>query len=1540
MKKILFLLMMAAVPCLSSWADDIYYCRGGLVGTGDWASTTMYPLTKNADGIYVGNVKLVSRTEMTSSPTLGWGNRVDLFFDKNLSGQCLSSLSAQGRFLTPANKGPHKLASGTGNPFQGGGGEYTVYLDETNMTVTFECVEPAWLDEVQIIGDLEDCSWVGGDNSLRLTHQGNGIYTGTIRFVAPESHPDYSSFRIVAGYANMTEGNYRSATAELRLHTGVVDKCDRYYGEGNWTVEPGEWLVTFDMNHGTIRLNDPSEPDVIMSRAYYELQQTIEETQAAWPKVDLKEVIAVLENNESTDEQLNAARQRIPGIIRAWLLNEMAVSGTSTSPVDGSYLISDADYNNGRGQWKGTSISFSNGLAYASGMDFNHYQTLTDLPNGVYRVNVKGTSRYGSGQIYYTKPGPLSLSKRTLMQYVTASGVQMTRHFNDYYDQQLPALATEACTDEKDLTGEGWYAPYDVATARAYIDDGRYNDNHLYAYVNDGTLTFGLRRTAHQSDDIFVADDWQLEFYGNTASSMLLMVNELNDQSFALLEKPAQTPLKEAFEQVLQTSTGITDDSQLTETWTSLVNAYEALDASMTAYASLQDKVEEMKRFLNENELTGVGADMLRKYLEETVSPGAYPNGSAPYILENGNLDNQQIADELAYIETLKESALKGDMAVGTDITDLFQNMDMSKADFAGWEMELNGQKTWSSSGLRNGRPVGCYGNSTPANDATFRLTQTIEGMPNGIYEFSLNGFYRPGGKGNVDEEQYVPLMICVNDFHTPMMNIVEGALPENEAQVGVNCADDDYSNGDFRYPDSSGGAAIALNAGRYGQKAYGIVTDGRLTIGFEDKAFPAYSGIFCAFANLHVRYLGTTEEAASLLTDAMATRGENFMASDYSFRAETREALGTALESSPTDAAGLCEKATTINQQCNDALVTAAIYTRLEDAISQLYANTSEAAEAGHLDSEKAQTYVTLYTTVMAGIWGGTYSDEEASKLAEEYAVLADKFLPIYCRGGLQDVANWADNKLYPLYINDEGIYEGLVKFNDCSDLSTSGPWGSRDDLFFKFPDGTQYGMLRTEDKFITPAHCGPFALGEWTNLNTFQAVGGDYMVRIDREKMTVSLECVREFWMDSVFCAGTLDGVSEWNYKDYTYSLKHQGNGIYRGTIKVTAAEGSTTGRFAVIAAYNTDGKDGRYSPAMNTALETGWTMAAQRCYISGSSYWEVEPGEWVVTFDMNNSTIRINTVAEPDVNHGMKDTETPPIFAQGGLLDVGNWAVTDEYPLYKNEEGIYVGLIKMTDLTLSLDATRWGNRSDLFFRDSSGAYYGASSSLNNDQKFFTPAKNGPFPMQTGNSSVFQTVAGDYMAYVDLDRMQVRFECINEAWLPEVFVGGTLVGHRWKNSVAEDRSNVLTHVGHGVYQGIIDLEEDNTTLGSFYIETAYNAGNEGRYSPIKDKMEVRPGETLEVGRYNDSKLSIAAATGHWLVTFDMSHGTVAIADPSDVETIKAYGYGEVNAGTAVGLYTLDGKLLYRGMGRWNTLRPGIYIMKTANEVKKVLIK
>ena len=52
-----------------------HYCRGGLVGTGDWASTTMYPLTKNAEGIYVGSV-LNDRLEPIRERRHEWEQRI------------------------------------------------------------------------------------------------------------------------------------------------------------------------------------------------------------------------------------------------------------------------------------------------------------------------------------------------------------------------------------------------------------------------------------------------------------------------------------------------------------------------------------------------------------------------------------------------------------------------------------------------------------------------------------------------------------------------------------------------------------------------------------------------------------------------------------------------------------------------------------------------------------------------------------------------------------------------------------------------------------------------------------------------------------------------------------------------------------------------------------------------------------------------------------------------------------------------------------------------------------------------------------------------------------------------------------------------------------------------------------------------------------------------------------------------------------------------------------------------------------------------
>ena len=172
----------------SAFADDIYYCRGGLVGVGDWAQSTLYPLTKGEDGIYSGEVDMVARTEMTPNQTLGWGNRVDLFFDKNNTGATLFCATDGERFITPGRTEWRTLKAGSDKTFQCVGGKYKVYLDVENNRVRFEAIEPAWLEEVILYGQVKDCRWqVLGENAdngvkSRLVHQGDGIYTGQFTF--------------------------------------------------------------------------------------------------------------------------------------------------------------------------------------------------------------------------------------------------------------------------------------------------------------------------------------------------------------------------------------------------------------------------------------------------------------------------------------------------------------------------------------------------------------------------------------------------------------------------------------------------------------------------------------------------------------------------------------------------------------------------------------------------------------------------------------------------------------------------------------------------------------------------------------------------------------------------------------------------------------------------------------------------------------------------------------------------------------------------------------------------------------------------------------------------------------------------------------------------------------------------------------------------------------------------------------------------------------------------------------------------------------
>lgn len=257
------------------------------------------------------------------------------------------------------------------------------------------------------------------------------------------------------------------------------------------------------------------------------------------------------------------------------------------------------------------------------------------------------------------------------------------------------------------------------------------------------------------------------------------------------------------------------------------------------------------------------------------------------------------------------------------------------------------------------------------------------------------------------------------------------------------------------------------------------------------------------------------------------------------------------------------------------------------------------------------------------------------------------------------------------------------------------------------------------------------------------------------------------------------------------------------------------------------------------------------------------------------------------------------------------------------------------------------RWGNRSDLFFRSSLGLFMEADGNLDNDQKFITPAKNKPMPASTrreqGGIYVFQALAGTYKVLLDEDNLTVQFDCLEEKWLPAVYVRGTLKNFRWKHEVQADSLNVLRHIGHGIYQGVIELEEDNSvTSGKFAIKADFDEGSaEAIYCPAKDATPIEiGGAAVPVYRWNDSSKCVLAPIGKLLVTFDMNHGWVKIDDPDNPSSIEKLGFTTLPKNAQVGIYTLDGRKVYSGMSQWNTATPGIYIMVKDGQAKKVLVK
>ena len=843
---------------------------------------------------------------------------------------------------------------------------------------------------IYVVGSLQNADWDPENQTYSLDAKGDGIFTGTIDVVNDGDGVGHFTL-----YAATPNGDniiqYSSPAKDEQLFPGIVSSFTIASGY-NWAVTPGRYIITLDMNKRTIRINTPDDPDAVFTKAYAELKAAIEAAREEWPGLDLSSVEAVLNNEASTDNELQAAKNSIQGLIIAFVKDKMTREATEYNPMDVTVLLTNANCATTQG-WTMKDAMFADNMMYASNAGFDIYQTLTDMPNGVYEIRVNAVSRYGAPKTYYQGAEPLSIEKHNAFLYATASGACQSRSVADIYDYEYPELGIDGETAYNEA---GWFVPTNAVAAKAYFQHERYNENHIFAYVKDGTLTIGVRRDNPVPDDIFFADDWTLQYYGNTLPALAMIANDMNETGTDMETVPAQATVKDTYMDAYDRLSQIGNESEMTETYTAFVEAHTALTKSQIAYARYQNLVNDVKAILEENPgIEGPGATLLKKYLTEEEEPGAYANGTAIYILTNGNLDEEELAEEMTQLNTMLEDALKGGVSPGTEITTLFRNMNFDEAGFAGWEESHTGAGTCSGShGLKSNLVAGWW------NMDTAQLLQTGTDLPNGIYAITANAFYRPGSASTCSTESEIPAYMVVNGLKTPMMNILMDALSESEAEVNVNCHSTDYSTGDIRFPNAPDGASVAFAAQRYYQIAFGVVTDGTLTFGVSQEAYPAYDDDWMMIDNFKVIYMGETEEAADAMVQAQCNRAEEMLASVLTYRETTRNGLVDALDMQANDLQSKIQKANLINQLCNEAIITGALSAILEEALSDFYTNSQSAYQAGRMTEEEYNANEKEFNEVWGKLFTGLYTDEEIEALTQKYREMASALIPAVATG------------------------------------------------------------------------------------------------------------------------------------------------------------------------------------------------------------------------------------------------------------------------------------------------------------------------------------------------------------------------------------------------------------------------------------------------------------------------------------------------------------------------------------------------------------
>lgn len=750
------------------------------------------------------------------------------------------------------------------------------------------------------------------------------------------------------------------------------------------------------------------------------------------PTIDLSEQIAVYNNTSSTLEELEEAEASIAqAIIDLW--KDIA---STDEPVEFTSALTNPDFSTG----DNTGWSYDSSLAAPTvdatyyncevyNKNFNVYQELTGLPEGVYRVDIQAFFRAGDDETdnsyYIADPTLYNYSKLYAQSAVLGSTQQKSVKRIQEEAQSEPLLGTiGGTTDAPDswpydsetvnADGETVYTPNSMQGAQIWFEAGYYWNNLYLAIGEADTLLVGFKKETLISYDWTIFDNFKLYYYGDADDAYTIWAAqdlETVKAQYDLSETYRGAAEDDLYNALLEELATATTKEAILAAEAQIVTVTDSLDTSILNYATYLSLCESIETWLSDNagsEFYDWESDLMASLTEylETYSGDSddgqasfgWPNGNMAKILgidDDGNptyigiLSAAEIVTETEYLQALYTNALADGLKEGGDVTSLLTNPSFDTNDRTGWTYDEN-----------YGTPTVSYWEVEVWNN-NFDLYQELSGLPEGVYQLEVQAFYREGGYSDAyslwaADEENITTEIYLNDYSTPVVSIFEDRQESNIYSSAAYASPD----GETYIPDDMYAAYIAFTEnGLYDKNSlYAIVgEDGELKVGIRNLDYTA--SCWAIFDNFRLTFWGKDAEKVYLCLQELMETALELMSEDMGqTELAALEAAYDEAEAAVNAADGdtMYESILSLNAAIATAQESVAAYEELAEAFEELIdaiETYSDEASAEAYDAADA-----LYSEVDEALQNLNLTNDEVAELIEQIsAAISALKIPAY---------------------------------------------------------------------------------------------------------------------------------------------------------------------------------------------------------------------------------------------------------------------------------------------------------------------------------------------------------------------------------------------------------------------------------------------------------------------------------------------------------------------------------------------------------------